>query len=402
MSRLERALPILALFAIGTISWTPDAQAGAVEDAEHIRLTEEMRRLAKRNAWKGVESAYVELEKLESRGATLNFEDHYLGAQAARALGDINAVYKRLTRAVGAGGGKDEIREVMEWLNDLNANYGQVQLANKTRKVASLTPSQMPFAPDKRNTIVAAQTDLAADGEYRGLLPAGEYQFGTLTFVVNAGQPEALYTYQEAKPPKGEQEPYKMAYVGLRADVAAAWLGAGAPGEADGGPDAFSGFGPRVGVGLQAGLTRSGTVGVVVEVGYHGLFGGPPEGMEEEPGSRLQSGYLWLGPDLRFKKLDVAVGPVWSVGKAAVSGPSSGGYAMYDEATGDWTAPLASRYEATPMIIGPALGVSYALAKLGSYQGALGLTGGTQFDSARMYSWGQVGLTVTPATLRRD
>jgi hypothetical protein len=398
MSPSTRVLAFAALLLASPVF------AGEVEDAEHIRLTEEMRRLSKRNAWKGVEAAFVELEQLrDKRGVELSYEDYWLGAQSARAMGDINAVYNRLKAAAKADG----TREVIEWLSDLDANYGQVTLESKKKEEVALTPAAMPFAPDQRAAIEAAQALIASDGEYQGLLPKGAYTFGPEAITVEAGGEPIELVLVDERPPKEEREPFELTYIGPRVNLGPAFTSAGEPSsvswEADGfQPHGFSGAGARAGVGLQAGLGPK--LGVLAEVGYHGGFGAAVSGDEldapagspyELEGRKLNTGYGWLAGEYRLGKLWINAGPIWSVGSAYTSDIPAAGEG----------APCANCVVAargTIMAAGGAGGVAYALTDIGNLSGALSLLGGAQSDGSRLYTWGQLGFTLAPASPKSE
>ncbi len=399
-------LPIAAVVAVA-----PAAQAGSVDAAEHVRLTEEMRRLAKRNAWKGVEAAFVKLKELEERGVELSYEDYYLGAQAARALGDINAVYKRLKAAAKEEGSK----EVIEWLSDLDGTYGQVALVSKRKKGVELKAVQMPFAPDQRAAIEVAMSRIAEHGRYKGLLPQGKYHFGDELLNVVAGGEVLNLVLVDERPPKEEREPFKLAYIGPRFSIGPAFISAGEPGEVNWSterfqPHGFGGAGARAGVGLEAGLGKK--LGAMVEVGYHGGFGKSLS--SDDDASQLTSsvgepyelktrsvnmGYGWLGLTGRFGRVWALGGPIWSVGSAYTADiPNSGDKA--DEAASCTDCVVSAR--GTIMAPGAALGVSYALAEIGNFNGALSLHGGGQHDGSRLYSWVQLAFTLAPASSRSD
>ena len=395
MSPSTRILAFAALLLA-----SPIAYGGEVEDAEHVRLTEEMRRLSKRNAWKGVEAAYVELEVLrDKRDVALTYEDYWLGAQAARAMGDINAVYGRLKLAAKVDG----TREVIEWLSDLDANYGQVVIESKKKEDVALAPAAMPFAPDQRAAIEAAQAMVAEDGEYEGLLPKGEYNFGPEILTVVAGGDLVELVLVDERPPKAEREPFELAYIGPRATVGPAFTSAGEPSDVSWDADAFqphgfSGAGARLGVGLEAGLGEK--LGVLAEVGYQGGFGA---GVSEEEisgaagapyeieGRKLNTGYGWLAGELRLGRLWLNAGPIWSVGSAYTSDIPSA-----DEGAPCVNCVVAAR--GTIMAAGGAGGAAFALTDIGNLSGALSLLGGAQSDGSRLYTWGQLGFTLAPAS----
>ena len=410
-------LSLTACLTLGALSVASPAWAGKVEEAERIRLTEEMRRLAKRNAWKGVEASYQELEVLEQKGLSLSFEEHFLGAQAARALGNINDVHERLRHAVKAGGGPEKVREAIEWLSDIDANYGRVDLVNKTRSEALLAPLQMPFAPDQRHAIEAAAQEVLENGRYVGLLPAGEYTFGTSSVPVKAitdSQDEdiAECVLQEVK---GEGPAVTLLYWGLRGNLGAIYTAAGSGGGDGDEPGAFGGAGPRVGVGMEAGFSER--WGVLGEFGYHGLFSGSPlndpdvvsayheaygDGVVDKDGNwgvspltdgggQMHALYFWLAGSARFGALALALGPVYS----AVVDSRIATLIEADTCAGD--AGCLVEYAGSSSFGGAALGVSYGLLQMGSYQGGLALNIGSQTDTSRMYNWAQVGLTLSPA-----
>jgi hypothetical protein len=398
MSPSTRVIAFAALLLAGPVF------AGEVEEAEHIRLTEEMRRLSKRNAWKGVEAAFVELEQLrDKRDVELSYEDYWLGAQSARAMGDINAVYNRLKLAAKADG----TREVIEWLSDLDTNYGQVVLESKKKEVVALTPAAMPFAPDQRAAIEAAQAQVAEGGEYSGLLPKGAYTFGPESITVVAGADPIELVLVDERPPKEEREPFELTYIGPRATLGPAFTSAGEPSsvnwEAEGfQPHGFSGAGARAGIGLEAGLGEK--LGVLAEVGYHGGFGAavsdeelnaPAGSPYELEGRKLNTGYGWLAGEYRLGKLWINAGPIWSVGSAYTSDIPAAGEG----------APCANCVVAargTIMAAGGAGGIAYALTEIGNLSGALSLLGGAQSDGSRLYTWGQLGFTLAPASPKSE
>jgi hypothetical protein len=176
-----------------TLSWSPGASEGlaapaATEpDAEAIgtrdQLLSEMRHLSRRNAWKGVEQAFMELEQLADRGIQPGAEELSLGAQSARALGKVDAVHARLERLQIV----QPDQESRQWLDELTRSYGQVSLRTR-RSGASLSAVRMPLAPDQRAAIEAAAEQVATTGRFEGRLPWGVYRLGERAFVVLPGE----------------------------------------------------------------------------------------------------------------------------------------------------------------------------------------------------------------------
>ena len=265
-----------------------------------------MKRLTARNAWKGVDDAYRRMEALVAdQGVVLTYRDHYMGAVAARELGDLNAVYTRLQRAEAV----EATEEVKGWMADLNQNYGQVKLRidNKYPGDRTLAIGEMPFDPAQRRVIEAAQIALNDTRTYEGILPLGKYTFGDQTFDLAAGAPlvEATLAAKSMRDSGDGGGGGGLSYAGPRVDLGVSFTSAGTPTSS---PElqgaGFSGIGGRVGLGWELGFTTR--VGLVAQVGYHSLFAGapdvsPPDATTgelsywaEPTGSTLHMGYGWL------------------------------------------------------------------------------------------------------------
>jgi len=146
--------------------------AGSKEEeryAEYVRLSQDLERLASKNAWSGVERTY---QKCLATEVALSFEDHLAGAHAARASGDITAARERLMAANEIR----EEREVLDWLWDVDSNYGQVSLKGDVGTV-TLEPMQMPFDPLMAKSIEFATSKIDETGAFEGYLPQGDYIF---------------------------------------------------------------------------------------------------------------------------------------------------------------------------------------------------------------------------------
>ena len=318
---MRRTLTSLALLSFLALVWaTPARAAGTPEDeAEHVRLSEDMKRLSRRNAWRGVEDAYVKLLDLQSRGVQLAFEDHMMGADAATALGDISAAYDRLQRAIAFK--PDE--EVAQRIAAIDAAFGKVTIDVESKFVGTfdLKPVEMPFAADQRNAITQAQAALAENRTYQGLLPYGTYTVGPKHFTLAQDKGPVAITLTQAD---GVQRARGVAFVGPRVDIGAAFTAASQPSFQGGqlAPDAFAGPGARAGIGVQVGFESG--LGGLVEVGYHGMFGGKPD-VAANPSYQLTNsdihlGYGWLAGAYRKGGLDIALGPVLGMGAAKATG----------------------------------------------------------------------------------
>ncbi len=382
------ATVLLGMTLIAASAWSPVAHAGEAEKAEHLQLYEEMRKYAARNAWAGVESNYKRLLILAEKGEVLTYEDHRLGAEAARALGNMGACRERL---INAGKVKPS-DEVKGFLADIDASFGEVDIrfGRTAKEGAAAVPVMPPFAPEQRQAITFANTRLSAREPFEGLLPAGDYAIGETTFAVVAGKAVEV-TVGEAAVASGGGD-FK-ASGGVRVAIGASLTSAGA---ADSGPVAggFGGPGIRAGVGYE--LAVSPVLGVLGQVGYHGFTGsagtdGEEVNFEQFSGTaptqnQLRLGYAWLAGTARFSGLKVGVGPLMGVGSAQVT-PSSPGPGAYS------VVPLT----ASVTLFGVGGSVDYGLVKFGSYQLALGVEGGAMLDAERMWPWGELALTLEPS-----
>ncbi|MDG1478174.1 MAG: hypothetical protein P8R54_01220 [Myxococcota bacterium] len=169
------------IMMLSLLSGSHAAERGTVA-AEHSRLTEEMRGQAARERWEAVDSHYRQL--LALRGADMRYEDHWLGAQASSNQGDVQSTWQRLKHALD----EEFTDEALTWWATLNVQYGEVHLIVKADEpTVSLTIAEMPFEPEKRATIAAAQAALQADRAFHGLLPLGQYQLNEMSFEIIGG-----------------------------------------------------------------------------------------------------------------------------------------------------------------------------------------------------------------------
>lgn len=179
-ARLHLALALpLALALTLALSASP-AQAKDETQAEHDRLSGEIDKLASRLVWSGVERKYRELERL---GVEPGFDDLMHGATAARELGDVERCYQRLKGAAKLNSTKD----VLNWLWEIDSNYGHVELLTVPSRAAELEVAEMPFDPNQRKAVEFAMAGTRQDGIFVGMLPKGVYTFATQGFQVEPG-----------------------------------------------------------------------------------------------------------------------------------------------------------------------------------------------------------------------
>ena len=142
--------------------------------AEYFRLAQELEKLTSRNAWGGVERTYL---ALVATGIAPTFENYIAGAQSARATGDISGSRERLMAATEL----HEDKEILDWLWDIDSNYGKVFLAclPNARSPITLATSTMPFDPAMGNAVRYAIAQIDEACVFDGYLPKGDYTFGT-------------------------------------------------------------------------------------------------------------------------------------------------------------------------------------------------------------------------------
>lgn len=153
--------------------------------SEYKRLIEQITNYAERNAWPAVARTFLELEALEDDPLTP--ADLFLGAQAARALGDAHTCQQRLLRAFEKNiSGSDEFDpRASRWLGELQQFYGRVDIRHRGND-AVLRAAEPPFQSDRKAAIDFASAELAKNRRFDGLIPAGTYVLGEHTFEVEA------------------------------------------------------------------------------------------------------------------------------------------------------------------------------------------------------------------------
>ncbi len=394
-----------SLLVVHTLLFALPAFAGERESAEHTQRFEEMQRLASRGAWAGVERAFLAIEELEDEGEVLTYDDFWLGAQSARALGHMAHCRSRLARAAQLDGTTD----VITWLEEVDGAYGPVDLGYDRSLTAELTVAAMPFATDQRAAIAWAQEGLVDSRAFDGLLPAGEYTLGETAFTVVAGG-DTVKVYldpYDGRNTGGEDDGFAFAFVGPRAHVGAAFTSIGDPVRSDSiQPPGWGGAGARAGVGLEVGLPRR--FGVAAEVGYHGLFLG---GDGQTEGGVTHLGYGALGPTYRpADKIWLGVSGILAAGTARAVG-------VYDLDQVNQDCPFGSDSPDCAFVSsiqedrrgempwdtnafqpgGASASVSYAAFELtDELAGVITLQGGLLLDPYRNCPFGQLGFGIGP------
>ncbi len=167
---------LLALFLLTA----PGSATSPELKAETTRLSAELRERVAAGRWEAADGSYRRLSTLE--GAALSYEDHWAGFLAAQSLGDAIAQAQRLeaARAVRATEDTDyALAMLMAW-------YGRVDLhvSKRLDPRPTLTMEVVPFEPDQRRVLEAANEAILREGSYSGLLPLGIYRIGETRFDI--------------------------------------------------------------------------------------------------------------------------------------------------------------------------------------------------------------------------
>ena len=337
-------------------------------DAERFRLEEEMRKLAARNAWAGVERAYVGLLGLKIE---LPFEDHYMGAQSARYLGKFYEVYARLNRAREL----DPTPEVLSSLETLDAKYGRVDIKGDARRRPELSRPVMPFAPDERKAVEYAIEVVAGAGNFKGMLPAGDYLVGSQKFTVTLGKD---WQVVEVSRKEGIKREGLVIYKGPIAVVGPGYSLSAEPTDVvlDGEahmpqPESLQGAGLALSLGYEVGFTRQ--FGVAMTFDYGGMF---------DTQHTVHATTGWLAAAIRPGVARIAVGPTY--GRIGAQG--SGVAQWFDRNQNDVKHPLRSiDYEGYAWVGGVRMTAGYGLLDVEPLLGVVEVGGQWQTDGNRDY-----------------
>ena len=144
---------------------SPQARAAEVE-----RLEAEVVRLAGKGHWKGVLRTHDALTAFGPVPAqTLQW-----AAQASIQLGDTWTGYLRWVQVARV----DATPGVHNELAQIRTDYGRLTVRRFDTSPIELTATEMPFRPDLRASIQAAQEQLRTTGGFDGMIPMGSYDLG--------------------------------------------------------------------------------------------------------------------------------------------------------------------------------------------------------------------------------
>ena len=376
------------------------AGSAEAEQAEMQRILEDMKQFREQGNWVAVEKKYQRI--LGFSKGTPTFEMHVLGAEAASNQGNVSQVKVRLTKALEV----EEVEKTRQWLESLDQTFAPVtiKVPKKFETVPDLQIAMMPFFPEQQLALGYAKEQIQSNRKYQGYLPFGEYTIAGSTFTLAQGdtgtvvvvKPEGSNTAIASGPTEPTKPSTATDGMPLRLDLGFSAANAGESGVA-GEALAFGGVGTRVGVGTSFGITDS--MALVAEVGYHGMFGAGADptiqgvaniGYQATP-TVYHGAFTWLAGSMAFSDIEVLVGPIIEFASVQTQGMSLNPTAM------EYSAGQADYMPIQGMLLASGLsgGVTYAAFDLGDgLQGGLSSYVGAQSDGSRVYSWGQVSLTI--------
>lgn len=424
---------VLALAGAAAFTTLLPEQAVAQDNrAERLRISEEMKKLAQRNAWQGVERKYAELRALRM---DLPVDDHLLGAQSARFLGKTFEVYNRLSRAYEI----TEDPEILQEMNTIDSQFGRIELKGSERFLPRIEPKVMPFAPDARKSIEWANEVMTNTGSFKGMLPAGEYKVACQEFTVVSGpnflvdsinkpkRKELEECLGGASAEEGQPDSYEgiIAYTGPVITVGYNFMANLAPGNpafSSGSPDmhqaqgqSVTGSGVSAQLGYEVGFNGANkTFGMAVSGMYSGMYGGRTQ-YARRPSS-FNGGSIWLAGTARPGDFRFALGPTWSM----FYGSGTGTACWFELAPGeDWAPPAQGNTEAScsrpsepryepnnvqwrglSLAPGAALSAGYGFMEVGSFQGVVELGGSWATDGHRQIFNAGIRVGIVPAIKR--
>ncbi|MFT4626572.1 MAG: hypothetical protein ACI8PZ_005249 [Myxococcota bacterium] len=368
------------------VALAPVVATAACDEAERLRLSDEAKKLAQRNAWSGVERAY---SNLNATDCVLTLDDHLNGAQAARSLGKVFEVYQRLGRAREL----DQRSDLVEEMESINQIYGRVEIIGDPRFRPALIRETMPFAPDQRKAIEYAIEVVANTGSFKGMLPRGEYDVSGKAFVVEAGEEFQVVEVGKIKGRDADQP--LIRYANVVATLGPAFMFTPEPTQPtldsnnnhQFAPATVFGGGAQAQVGAELGLSyREPPFAVAATVGYGGSYGA----------DTLHQVSGWLAGVLRPDEWRFALGPTYSV----TLGSGTGVAGWFDRGQDP------SRQTDTITFAGVAYGgglqasAGYGVLDLDKLRGIVELGTGWSTDGARSYVGFGVRVGIVPTVPR--
>jgi len=177
--------PVSTRILLTLLLLTGPVAHGAEGSGAARQLTEQLVSYTEKGAWPAADRTFRKLQALDE--VQLTTDDLFMGAEAARSMGNMLDCRERLIAAFKMGL-EDSVtvdERARAWLAELQTEYGHVAMESKG--VGTLESTSPPFQPDRRAAIAFASAQLTENGEFNGLLPVGSYTWGKTSFAVDAG-----------------------------------------------------------------------------------------------------------------------------------------------------------------------------------------------------------------------
>lgn len=386
-SRLVGPLAV-GVAGVGFVAAPTVALAQDASVAEKLRLEEEMKKLAGKNAWTGVERNYEALEALK---LPLSFDDYFLGAQAARYLGKTYEQYSRLELAKKL----DSRPEILQEIEAIDSSYVRVELQGFEKRLVYVKPMVMPFAPDQRKSIEWASTVTSNTGSFRGMLPPGEYVVVptpetaiddpdafhfTLESGTDAQQWRVIELSKKISKGTGLEYAGPVAVAGYNFGMSSA-PAIVAANEVQ--PASITGSGLSLQVGGELGFNKM--VGSAVTLAYDNYFG-----------NHVGHGFTgWAALTLRPADARIAIGPTWGI--LATSGT---GLAQDVGSTSDALTAANMTYKGLSQMAGVQLSAGYGVVDLSPLMLLVEADGAWRTDGNRSFINAGLRIGIAPKVER--
>jgi len=149
----------------------------SVDEAEILRLREQMNRYQESGALEYSEKIYQQMLEIDTRQRWMSDGDHLAGAMAANSRGDLAETLERLERCLSS-------ERAVQWRSFMWAETGAVRIERIEGAQLSIMMGLM--SPDQIAAIDFANQGLSTQKYFEGRLPNGAYQYGEKQFLVSA------------------------------------------------------------------------------------------------------------------------------------------------------------------------------------------------------------------------
>ena len=169
----------MSMYLIVTLAFADSAEVVqmSADEAEIKRLRQEMNRFQESGSLQYSEKLYVQMLEIDSELEWMTDSDHYAGAMAANAKGDLAQTLLRLERCQSS-------QRAEQWRSFLLAETSPVRIQSQPE--GELTIMMGLLNPDQIAALDFANQRLQSNKTFIGRLPNGAYQYGTQQFLVHS------------------------------------------------------------------------------------------------------------------------------------------------------------------------------------------------------------------------